>query len=374
MNVEQEIQKRFTNVQRLNNEDEQERRRHNQTTGRIHSEINTNSQIEVERNGTNFKLSISFNRIGVSVVHDQKKTARYNSTATVVQTEKNVFSALGTSYYYPGQSRYLAREFKTTEFNRAIDQILQELSKDCVNRKLEASSDLYESLTYNKNEKYQMKNDVFIFVPAKNDEAYLIELKKDPVQGNQYYNYGTLTETRFSRFLLPEKTLGKISDFRLGRRDNSVCCRNAGGEVKISTLEKRNFWSVLHLTKNHQILQDSMGFIMEKLTVADLQTCAELVGDEEGWEEKGMMSYLATGAITPRFFGIQQWTGKNGTTQVFAVPVKERRRTKSGMKTTYFSGLETSTIDALKEPFERLRLEALPLLAYSNKVMDVLGD
>ena len=374
LNFEQEIEKRHSNVQQLEEDDRQENNRHWKKSAKIREEIQQNRVLKTNRYGINFEVTIDGNRIAITSKGEKEKTLRKNFNAVVAKGGEKIYAVNGTAYYSPGQSRYLAREFGKNDLDSAMEQVFKELSIDCTNRKLEASFDLFESSTYNKNEKFYIRHDSFIYVPSKNEEAYLIELKTEMPANRDYYYGNELKETKFSRFLLPQKTVGKIADFRLGRIDHSVCCRSAGSDIKIATLDKRNFWSVLHFVKDHQSLKDEMGFLMNSLTVADLQTCAEVAGDEEGWEDKGMMSYLGTNKITPVFFGIQQWTDKEGKKQIFAVPVKERRRTKAGMKTTYYSELSLSETEKFEAAFKRLQLEVIPTLAYSNKVMNVLGE
>jgi hypothetical protein len=376
IDFEQEIKTRRDNSERLEAEDRQEDERHRNNSRRIENELDQSHLYQIKRYGTEFEISVYGDQTLIEAKREPNSSARKALQAVVTQNENKVYSAFGTSYYTPGQSRtlrILAHEFGKDELNNVMEQVLQELSGDCVNRKLEANSDLFISPTYNKNEKFQMKYDGFIYISSKNEEAYVVEVKNEPMS-NGGYRWNHLEKTRFSRFLLPEKTLGKIADFRLGRIDNPVCCRDTDYDVKIGTLDKKSFWSVLHITNDYQLLKNALGFLMGSIKVADLQTCAEIAGIDEGWEDKGMISYLAKNNKSPVFFGVQQWADKEGQKQFFLVPVKERRRTKAGMKTTYYSEISFHEIETFEKAFKGLQLEIIPTLAYSNKVMDVLGE
>ena len=379
IDFEQEIQTRNDNIDQLEKERHQAIDNHNSNLGRLRDATYKNQEFEINQHETDFKFQISKfnlqNQLSVTATSGSRgKSRKFHKGVLTRSIDETISYVIGKDPFRYGELRTLERKFEKKEMNKALEKLLLELSTDCSERKLEAGFDLFESDTYNKNEKYQMMNhDSFIYVPSKGDTACLIEVKTEIIPGRAT-PYNRLDNTQFSRFILPEKALVKISDFRLGRIDNSLCCRNAGENVKISTLEKRNFWSVLHFVKDHQSLKDEMGFLMNSLKVADLNTCAEVARDEEGWDEKGMMSYLGAAKMIPVFFGIQQWTDKEGKKQIFAVPVKERRRTKAGMKTTYYSELSSNEIETFEKAFKRLQLEVIPTWAYSNKVMDVLGE
>src|ERR1035437_1905651 len=343
-------------------------------------ETENNKTIKVRRNGQDFKIEVAGYRAGITRIEEGGENRLKNtSQARMEMGSQEIVCGIGNYYYDLSNHRSIYKSFSRAEIDKAADFLLQELSTKCLDRELVPERDLFDKLKYDrkkkavvyfqdKTEKYIGRFDSISYIPPKGSEAYLVELERDPALGGSRNQSARIP---FSRFLLPDK-IDHIADFKQGESTNSPCCKINKTNMKISTLDEKSFWSVIHTYENTKVLGEVFDFLMHLITVAGLKACGDLITSTKGLEDKGMMSYLLMRETKPCLIGLQQCTDENDKTQIFAVPIKSRRRSKSGMKTKYWPEVEPLLLVELNRILKQLQMEVAPLM-YSKKALDLIG-